>query len=240
MIRVAIIEDNEIIRDDVTDLLNKRLFDFEVDYKVSKFDSSEQFLNKADRGKFQIVILDIELPGKNGVDLAKELHHMKSDAIIVFLTSYEGYMKDAFGVNVHRYILKSEYERVLPVVIGDLISMLLDRQEITFRTPNGIVKLASDDIAYIELEERNPYVMTRLNENIKLSSTSLKSIYKNIDSNKYLYVNNHTIVNMKHIVSFNARCIKMRNSSEEFIVSRGKKREIYKKYTDFLMNGDTL
>ncbi len=61
----------------------------------------------------EVVFLDIEMPGMNGVELAKKLRAIKPDLMIVFLTAYAQYAVNAFEVEAVDYLLK-------PIVTEDL------------------------------------------------------------------------------------------------------------------------
>lgn len=53
-----------------------------------------------------VAFLDIEMPGMNGIELAKKLKEIDRNIRIVFVTAYEQYALDAFGVNAIGYLLK--------------------------------------------------------------------------------------------------------------------------------------
>jgi two-component system, LytTR family, response regulator len=65
----------------------------------------------------EVVFLDIEMPGMNGVDLAKKLLAIKNDLMIVFLTAYAQYAVNAFELEAVDYLLK-------PIVTEDLIRVI--------------------------------------------------------------------------------------------------------------------
>ncbi|MDD6798780.1 MAG: response regulator, partial [Clostridia bacterium] len=56
--------------------------------------------------KIDIAILDIEMPGMNGLELAKKLKDICSDTNIIFATAYSEYALDAFSLYASGYLLK--------------------------------------------------------------------------------------------------------------------------------------
>ena len=59
-----------------------------------------------DRTKFDIAFLDIEMPGLNGIQLAKKLKVNNPTIKIIFVTAYSGYALQAFNIHAHGYITK--------------------------------------------------------------------------------------------------------------------------------------
>lgn len=59
-----------------------------------------------DRTKFDIAFLDIEMPGLNGIQLAKKIKVNNPTIKIIFVTAYSGYALQAFSIHAHGYITK--------------------------------------------------------------------------------------------------------------------------------------
>lgn len=66
----------------------------------------EQAIDAAQKKEFDIAFLDISIPGKNGIELAKELKEIKKDINIVFTTGYSEYAVKAFEIYATGYLLK--------------------------------------------------------------------------------------------------------------------------------------
>lgn len=103
--RVAICDDNP---QDIEKIrrYTLQMIDYAVDYQ---FYTGPEELLKADSGSDQrpdMYILDIEMPGIDGLALAKEIRKKDSKALIVFLTSFTKYMPDVFEVVTFDFIPK--------------------------------------------------------------------------------------------------------------------------------------
>lgn len=240
MFNIAIVNDNQIIREMIASTVSQTMFESSVEWKLFQYDSSESFLEDPVQHTFHLFLLDIEMPGMNGIELAKHISQRFNDAVIIFITSYEGHMKNAFGVNVHRYIMKSEFDRELPSEIRKIVNRFTKKDAKKFKTPNGTVHVSLENIVYIELVERNPHLMTVSGETIKLSASSLKSIYLDIGSNSFIQINNQTIIHMKYIYKLTHRTLKLLNVDKEFTISRLKYKETMNHYHHYLMDGTTL
>lgn len=240
MFHIAIVEDNLLFRNQLHHCINTVLFDMKYEYRIYEYGSVEDFDKSRCLLNYQFLFLDVELPGKSGLELAKTLYLSQSPIIVVFLTSHEAYMKDAFGLNVYRYILKSEYEKKVPITLSSLIKEQLTVRDYIFNTVEGSIRLKCNEIVSIELIGRNPVIRTASQEKIVLRICSLKSIYEMLNSQSFLYINSNTIINIHYIKSFKGREIKVQNNDKTYTVSRGKQRFFYTHYKQMLFEGDLL
>lgn len=104
MIRIMIAEDQGMLRGALGSLL-----DFEEDMEViAQVENGEAALNTAIELKPDICLLDIEMPLKSGLEVAKELNEMESQCRVIILTTFArpGYFERALKAGVHGYLLK--------------------------------------------------------------------------------------------------------------------------------------
>ncbi|EKQ58289.1 MULTISPECIES: response regulator [unclassified Clostridium] len=100
---------NILMVDDEIDILNE--INFYVK-KYKKFDSSVMCTNplkaleEAKKASFDIALLDIEMPGMNGLELAEQLQNLFPHMKLGFITAYNSYATEAFDVNAIDYVLK--------------------------------------------------------------------------------------------------------------------------------------
>ena len=70
------------------------------------FDSAEKFLSFYEEGgKSDILLLDIEMPGMDGVTLAKKLRKQNETMQIVFVTGYSDYISEGYDVSALHYLM---------------------------------------------------------------------------------------------------------------------------------------
>lgn len=70
------------------------------------FDDDDDLLAWISENPLDAVFLDIEMPGKSGMQLAEELHEIKPDLSVVFVTAFSQYAVEAFELSVSDYLMK--------------------------------------------------------------------------------------------------------------------------------------
>lgn len=73
---------------------------------IEKFTDGIKALDYIRKNNIDIVFLDIEMPGLNGIEIAKEIQTFSRDTNVIFVTAYEHYAFEAFKVDAISYILK--------------------------------------------------------------------------------------------------------------------------------------
>jgi len=84
----------------------KALKEYFKDDEILSFLDAEEMLESFQSRPADIVFLDIEMPGYNGIELAEKLNALKSDLNIIFVTGYDQYALEAFNVYASDYMKK--------------------------------------------------------------------------------------------------------------------------------------
>ena len=109
-IRVVIADDNADMRR-IERMMISRAEGFEI---VGEAEDGVQLLTLVEQEKPQLVFLDVEMPGKTGVECARVIQDMNPAIVLIFATAHDEYMGDAFEVYAFDYLLKPfKKERVM-------------------------------------------------------------------------------------------------------------------------------
>jgi len=105
---------------------------------VRSFAAAEALLGERDSGtSFDAYLLDIIMPGMDGMTLARTIRRTQPKAPLVFLTTSEDHALQAFSVDAAHYIRKPLSERCLDVVLDRLLALLPEPEPLVVRTPEG-------------------------------------------------------------------------------------------------------
>ena len=104
--KIAICDDNKMIVNSVKNaLLECNYINFQM--IIEEFFSGEDLLEAYKIGKgFDLIFLDIKMDQISGIETAEKIKFLQKDVIIIFLTGYNNYVKDAFRVQAFQYLTK--------------------------------------------------------------------------------------------------------------------------------------
>jgi len=148
MIRIAVCEDKE---EDMAHIRSV-LCQTRIPCDFTEYTSTEPLLFdiETNQKQFDIFLLDIYLPGRNGVEAARCIRAANQDAVLIFLSTSEEFYREAFDLYAFHYLIKPVSPDSLTEVLqkaADMISAPEETLQITFRGQNTILRHA--DIMYI-------------------------------------------------------------------------------------------
>lgn len=182
-----------------------------VDAKSFLFDYSEE-------KDFDILLLDIEMPGMNGIELAKEVRSGNSTVQIVFITGYYEYFGDGFDVSALHYLIKPADERKLSAVLDKAADNLAYRQRsVLISTADGEVRVSLADILYVESE--NVYIVIHTVQGDYRTRMALAKFSGQLDET-FFKVHRSFIVGLKYIKKITRTEVTMTNG-DTVPISRG-------------------
>ena len=102
MIKVLICDDDKVVRDDIEKIIKDYGY---VDY-VKKVKNGIDAIEFIKSEKIDLLIIDIDMPYKNGIDCAKEIIKIDEDVRIIFVTGFADYSLESFKVHPVDFIVK--------------------------------------------------------------------------------------------------------------------------------------
>ena len=128
--------------------------------EISVFPSAEAFLFTG-AGAFDILLLDIEMGGMNGVELARALRADGQDLRIIFITGYPDFMSEGYEVSALHYLMKPVNPEKLCTVLDRAAEGLKKPSRMVVLTVDGTaVRIPAEDILYVEAFSHTLAVVT--------------------------------------------------------------------------------
>ena len=140
--------------------------------EISAFPSAEAFLFEySENQNFDVLLLDIEMSGMNGVELARKLRKQTDALQIIFVTGYDEYISDGYDVAALHYLMKPLKEEKLLAVLERAVKLIADREKTLLLNVTGsVVKCPLDQIVYIEAQQNYVVIHTQ-KENYRVKRT---------------------------------------------------------------------
>lgn len=153
-----------------------------------------------DRFFFDLILLDIEMPGNTGMEIAEKIKPYLPNVKIIFITSHIEYAIDAFELSIFRYVPKDDINKRLFSAIQDAIKLieLEDGKSYTIQTNSRFEKIPYKDIYYIERDGKNASISAA--GGVSKVRKSLQQVYEELNAEEFIYIDRGYIVNMIHIM----------------------------------------
>ncbi|MFV0342558.1 MAG: LytR/AlgR family response regulator transcription factor [Anaerocolumna sp.] len=152
---IAVCDDNTRELSSISSLLEnyRRERDCSITYEA--FHSATELLETMRVRRFDLLFLDILMPGVTGMEAAKEIRCTDSEIPIIFLTSSREFAVESYRVHARDYIMKpASKEEIFPVLEKLIATFSQVEAYLTLKTGNGIIKLPISQIVYVEVVNR--------------------------------------------------------------------------------------
>lgn len=236
---IALCDDEESELDRIEELLaDYRDSNREWEYETQRFLCVEALLLQLRQAyKPDLVLLDICMPGKSGIEAAQEIRGMGEEMPIVFLTSSREYALNAYEVDALQYLVKPlGRERFFHAM--DSVMRLYQKAGqgwINMKVAGGICRVRPDDIIYCESQKNYQVLyLTEGERKIRMTARSLWEILE--DFTQFAKCGRSYILNMNHILSMDREEIVM-NNGRKIYIPYNKTAEFRENYFSYYFDG---
>ena len=134
----------------------------DLDMLVDGFTSGEALLAAVQKQSqpYQLILLDIEMRGIDGIETAKRLRKLLPDCYIIFITSHDEFALTGYEVQAFRYLVKPVQPEKLTEAISAVRAELAD--QLTLHVEDGSVEalVRARDIFYVEAQDKRVRLVT--------------------------------------------------------------------------------
>lgn len=223
--QIAICDDEVFMVQILEEKIKKLLPDAVID----KYLSGDELI--ASGSKPDILFLDIQMPGMDGMETAKMLRQDNEDMILIFVTAAEEYVFQAFDVGAFHYLVKPFSDEKLKEVVTKAVhnikrSSRLEKDEkyIMVQTAGSHIKIFLRDIVYAEVYNRKVIIHTR--------STDIEYYGKlqelsDMAGTDFFRTHRAYLVHFKYVEKYDAT-----NAIAQMLVANGHKLYFYTHYNE--------
>lgn len=220
--------------------LNFLLKEISKDYQPVSASNGIEAIEQANKENPDIILMDIRMPGMNGLEAAHHLLKSAKQAAIIFTTAYDEYALQAFEAHAVDYLLKPIRKERLAQALQNcsklnklqLEQLGLQNNEINYRThvsvqlPNKLFLIAVEDI-YCFLAD-NKYITIIYNKEGILAETIIEDTLKSLEEefhDSFLRIHRNALIKKDKIEALqkydnNRVLLKLKDITDGFEVSR--------------------
>ncbi|MCI9442640.1 MAG: response regulator transcription factor [Ruminococcus sp.] len=227
---IAVLEDEKIIREHICALIKKQ----ELKSHIEPYAAGEELI--ASGKQFDIVFLDIQMEGMNGIETARRLRKRQEDAVLIFITGMKEYVFDALDLYAFQYLLKPLDEKKFAEVLERAareVGKKEDKKYLFIKTRN--LTLDQTDIMYIESKAKKVEIHTAKAKKTIEIYASMDELESQLGEEFYR-CHRAYIVNMAYITEYDSESITLTNGDRIYLAKK-KYKEFVKTYMWHLQNG---
>ncbi len=236
MIHIAICDDESHEIDRVNGLLKKFTYEH-PQYQIITYTFSaplELLTYVEAKNRFDVLLLDVYMPGILGTEVALELRNMGDNCQIIFMTTSRDHAIDAFSVNAAHYLVKPYSEKEFFNALEKVMDKFAKKEfYITVKSSDGVSRVSLNKLVYSETDNhiQKLYLLDGRVISARKSSTEL---YELLDDDPRFYKCGSTyIINMDYIVELSSMSVVFSTGAKIPILSR-KRTELKKLYMDYI------
>ncbi len=232
--RILICDAEHMISEQVTQYLQEYFLSKKYEMpELVTFSDGNALL--ADTGRKDIVFLDTELPGFDGIEAGRELKKAAPNVLLFIISSDMQYLDDAMRMNAYRYLSKPlDKNRLFENMEDAMKSYYLLNSAITIENKGVVTTIPEADIIFIEAQLRTTVVHTVSGR--YSAEKTIHSWTKTLHSGSFFQTHKSYIVNMKYVLQFDQGTITFYAGRENAYLSRRKFNQFKEAYFAYMEN----
>ena len=228
--KVLIVDDEQLARDRLARIIGG-FDDYEV---VGEAANGIEAVKIASSVEPEVVLLDIRMPGMDGLETARHIEDFDEPPAVIFCTAYEEHAVEAFDLQAVGYLLKPVRKENLEAALGkaqrinkaQLAALSGEqpprRSHISARTRKGIELIPVNEVRYFQADHK--YVTVRHSEGEIIVDETLRELEEEF-AGQFVRVHRNAIVASKYIIGLDRAAtghyqIRLRDIEETLDISR--------------------
>ena len=203
MINFIICEDNKYVRNIYEDIVSKITMPYDFTYNLYSFEKYDTKLKNIIKtpSDLNIYLLDLESPGRSGIDIAREIRKVDWDSIIIIITSHDELELRVLKEKLLILDFISKFEDYETRLV-DTIRMVIEKNNInntiSFKSNKELHNVKTDNILYISRDTYQEKTKIVTSDNEYFVRESLLSIKSKLDE-RFYQTHRACFVNIKKI-----------------------------------------
>jgi two-component system response regulator LytT len=234
MINIAIIEDEAADQAKLREYFLKLSQEKNTLFNLSFFASAEEFLFSFKSGLLDLILMDIELPGINGIEASVQLRKIDSEVALVFMTNLAQYAIEGYKVKAMDYVVK-------PISYWDFQSRLSNALEHLEEKKKTKVLIVGNDkrvvvsqssIYYIEVQDHLLVYHTK--EGDFKTYGALKPLAGELQASGFSLCNSCFLVNLSYVERVESFTVRVHGT--DLLISHPKRKAFLNELNKYLGN----
>lgn len=130
MVKIAVCDDEYIFSELIAEKIETEMQKYDMLYKIDKYTSGLELLAQHEINPYDIIFLDIEMPGIDGFEAITQLRSIKSDILVIYITNHSGLVYPSYQYRPFELIAKRDFTSKIGEIIKSAINELRNIREL--------------------------------------------------------------------------------------------------------------
>ena len=231
MYRIALVDDEKIFTDQLEEYIKQYQAENPVEFQVSVFHSSTEFIENFAK-EYDLILLDVEMPGMNGMELAHKIRETDEQVVLMFITNMAQYAIHGYSVGALDFVTKPLNYYTFAMKLTRALKRVPKKEStsLLLTMADGVKRIEIRQIYYLEVHNRLLHYYTEEGEFVVRSS--LQSAEEKLVSHPFEKCNHWYLVNLMHVKEVRKNIAVV--GPYELEISRRNKTSFLKALTDYM------
>lgn len=228
MVRIAIVDDERKIRNEISLLISKYSIENLLEYEIKYFSDGRELIDSD--LNFDIIFLDIEMKNVDGIQTAQHIRKIDMNVPIVYVTGYVDYWRRAYKVHAFDFISKPVSQSQINNVLDDFLLAMQknNKSKISLYTDEGMNFVNLDEIRYFYITEKKKITLNTITETNVIVKENIGDLYDRLDKDMFYMPHRCCIVNFNFVKNVTKDRLIIMDNGDYLPLSQRKKPEFMK------------
>ncbi len=233
---IAICDDEEAALSILSSSLQGAFRSHNVEVAIDTYTRPRVMLAQMKSTNYDLLFLDIEMPGLSGIDVAQQLRHDGNLVDIIFISNREDLVFDALRVNPRGFIRKTRFIQDVAGVIDTYFAYRNDKTQekvLVVRQRDQVLHISLEKLKYIEGSGKKQLAVTVDREEPIEMNKSMQELEEELSGFGFLRIHKGYLVNYRFIRRIGEDEVVL-TDDQRLPVSRRKHQEVREQYMEWM------
>lgn len=232
---IAIVDDDEETRKSIAKRLSEIFKEKGINIDIMSFPDGMKYKNSLSSCSYDVTFMDIEMPGNNGIEIAKDLANVKKVGILLYISNREDKVFESLMTHPFGFIRKRHFNEDCPKAVNEILKKIQSEENGTMllKMSDGVISLKLDDIYYFETQGRKTSINVRGFDNPILFNSPISDFIAKLEGKNFLVTYKGFLVNVSYISKITIDGVIMKDG-KTLPISRRKVTKLKEEYMDML------